>query len=36
MGRAGQPKEMAGSAIFLLSQACSFMTGGSIFLTGGY
>lgn len=36
MGRAGRPEEMVGAAIFLSSQACSFMTGESIFLTGGY
>ncbi|TCR98682.1 SDR family oxidoreductase [Rhizobium sp. BK418] len=36
MGRAGQPEEMVGAAIFLSSQACSFMAGESIFLTGGY
>ncbi|UXT66086.1 SDR family oxidoreductase [Agrobacterium tumefaciens] len=36
MGRAGQPEEMVGAAIFLSSEACSFMTGESIFLTGGY
>jgi len=36
MGRAGQPEEMVGAAIFLASNACSFMTGESIFLTGGY
>jgi len=36
MGRAGQPDEMVGAAIFLSSNACSFMTGESIFLTGGY
>ncbi|NWJ24046.1 SDR family oxidoreductase [Rhizobium sp. RM] len=36
MGRAGQPDEMVGAAIFLSSQACSFMTGESIFLSGGY
>lgn len=36
MGRVGQPEEMVGAAIFLSSQACSFMTGESIFLTGGY
>lgn len=35
MGRAGQPEEMVGAAILLSSQACSFMTGESIFLTGG-
>ncbi|MGV1873446.1 MULTISPECIES: SDR family NAD(P)-dependent oxidoreductase [Agrobacterium] len=36
MGRAGQPEEMVGAAIFLSSQACSFMTGENILLTGGY
>jgi len=36
MGRAGQPEEMVGAAIFLSSQACSFMTGETVFLTGGY
>lgn len=36
MGRAGRPEEMVGAAIFLSSQACSFMTGESIFLSGGY
>lgn len=36
MGRPGRPEEMAGAAIFLASDACSFMTGETIFLTGGY
>ncbi|MEB2848411.1 SDR family oxidoreductase [Rhizobiales bacterium RZME27] len=36
MGRAGRPEEMVGAAIFLSSQACSFMTGETLFLTGGY
>jgi NAD(P)-dependent dehydrogenase (short-subunit alcohol dehydrogenase family) len=36
MGRAGQPEEMVGAALFLASDACSFMTGETIFLTGGY
>lgn len=36
MGRAGEPDEMVGAAIFLASDACSFMTGETIFLTGGY
>lgn len=36
MGRAGQPDEMVGAAVFLASEACSFMTGETIFLTGGY
>lgn len=36
MGRAGRPEEMVGAAVFLASEACSFMTGETIFLTGGY
>lgn len=36
MGRAGRAEEMAGAAVFLASDACSFMTGETIFLTGGY
>jgi len=36
MGRAGQPEEMVGAAIFLSSNACSYMTGESVYLTGGY
>ena len=36
MGRAGQADEMVGAAIFLASDACSFMTGESIVLSGGY
>ncbi|MES5045986.1 SDR family NAD(P)-dependent oxidoreductase [Rhizobium nepotum] len=36
MGRAGRPEEMVGAAVFLASQACSFMTGETIYLTGGY
>ncbi|UXT52416.1 SDR family oxidoreductase [Agrobacterium tumefaciens] len=36
MGRAGQPEEMVGAAIFLSSQACSFMTGETVLMTGGY
>jgi NAD(P)-dependent dehydrogenase (short-subunit alcohol dehydrogenase family) len=35
MGRAGHVDEMVGAAIFLASDACSFMTGESIFLSGG-
>jgi NAD(P)-dependent dehydrogenase (short-subunit alcohol dehydrogenase family) len=33
--RAGTPNEMVGAAVFLASDACSFMTGEEIFLTGG-
>lgn len=36
MGRAAQAKEMVGAAIFLASDACSFMTGETIVLSGGY
>jgi NAD(P)-dependent dehydrogenase (short-subunit alcohol dehydrogenase family) len=36
MGRAGHVDEMVGAAIFLASDACSFMTGESIFLSGGH
>jgi NAD(P)-dependent dehydrogenase (short-subunit alcohol dehydrogenase family) len=36
MGRAGRPEETVGAAIFLSSQACSFMTGETVFLTGGF
>lgn len=36
MGRAGHPEEMVGAALFLASEACSFMTGETITLSGGY
>lgn len=36
MGRAGNPEECVGAAIFLASDACSFMTGETITLSGGY
>lgn len=36
MGRAGRPEEMIGAALFLASDACSFMTGETLFLSGGY
>jgi NAD(P)-dependent dehydrogenase (short-subunit alcohol dehydrogenase family) len=36
MGRAGRPEEMVGAAVFLASEACSFMTGETVVLSGGY
>ncbi len=36
MGRMGSPEEMVGAAVFLSSDACSFMTGETVFVTGGY
>lgn len=36
MGRVGQPDEMAGAAVFLASDAASFITGSAITLDGGY
>ena len=36
MGRAGTAEEMVGAALFLASDACSFMTGETIVLSGGY
>jgi NAD(P)-dependent dehydrogenase (short-subunit alcohol dehydrogenase family) len=36
MGRLGQPKEIAGIAVYLASDASSFMTGSIIILDGGY
>lgn len=36
MGRAADPAEMVGAAIFLASNACSFMTGETVVMSGGY
>ncbi|WEX90189.1 SDR family oxidoreductase [Sinorhizobium garamanticum] len=36
MGRAGSPDEMVGAALFLASDACSFMTGEAVIMSGGY
>ncbi|MGJ8679457.1 SDR family NAD(P)-dependent oxidoreductase [Paraglaciecola sp.] len=36
LGRAGNPEEIAGAAVFLASSASSFMTGETLNLTGGF
>lgn len=36
MGRLGQPKEVAGAAVFLASQASDFITGACLWVDGGY
>jgi NAD(P)-dependent dehydrogenase (short-subunit alcohol dehydrogenase family) len=35
MGRAGEPDEIAGAAVFLASKASSFMSGQIIVIDGG-
>jgi NAD(P)-dependent dehydrogenase (short-subunit alcohol dehydrogenase family) len=35
LGRLGQPEDMAGTAVFLASEASSFITGQTIFVDGG-
>ncbi|HVW94120.1 MAG TPA: SDR family oxidoreductase [Devosia sp.] len=35
MGRAGQPADLAGAALYLCSDAASFVTGATLFVTGG-
>jgi NAD(P)-dependent dehydrogenase (short-subunit alcohol dehydrogenase family) len=36
LGRHGQPDEIAGAAVYLLSEAAAFMTGQTIVLDGGW
>ena len=36
MGRWGRPEELAGCAVFLASDASSFVTGQSIYVDGGF
>ena len=36
MGRAGEARELVGAALLLASDACSFMTGEVVTLSGGY
>ena len=36
MGRIGEPQEVAGAAVFLISDAASFITGQNLFVDGGW
>jgi NAD(P)-dependent dehydrogenase (short-subunit alcohol dehydrogenase family) len=36
MGRIGQPSELAGAVVFLMSQAASYVTGQNLVIDGGY
>ena len=36
MGRMGEPEDLAGAIVFLVSDASRFMTGSEIRIDGGY
>ena len=36
MGRIGQPEEVAGTVVFLLSDAASYITGHNLLVDGGW
>ena len=36
LGRAGQPEELAGTAVYLASSASNYMTGHALVIDGGW